>query len=130
MFGLMHLCILVIRTVSRDKSQAIPSLTMVFILDRLLTRRTSEIVASSPNGPIKRRSERDWRAFHMEWFENHKINKRGWGTAGSWWRDRFEALLDRNYNYGLSKIYLFSQTLYNTGINYEPYSSITLDVSC
>ena len=66
----------------------------------------------------------------MEWFENHKINKRGWGIDGSWWRDRFEALLNRNYNYGLSKTYQFSQTLYSAGKNCEPYGTIGLDVSC
>ncbi|KAF7131458.1 hypothetical protein CNMCM5793_004683 [Aspergillus hiratsukae] len=79
-----------------------------------------EIVASSPTGAVKRRSPEDWREFHMDWFKHHQLAKRGFGTTDSWWVDRFNALLNRNLDYGLYQTYHFEQILYDAAKSCPP----------
>lgn len=91
--------------------------------------RFPEIVSSSPSGSIKRRSDQDWRAFHLEWFDHHKISKRGYDSSASWWRNRFDSLLNGNHGYGIARTYPFSQILYHAAKECQPYGTVGLDVS-
>lgn len=64
----------------------------------------------------------------MAWFEE-KLSKRGYGTTDSWWKDRFNALLNRNFNYGISKTYGFDQVLYSAEKNCAPLTTAKVEAS-
>jgi hypothetical protein len=90
-----------------------------------------EIVSSSPTGSakLKSRDPTRWREDEMEWFENHALAKRGYGSTASWWLDRFNALLDRHSNYGITKTYEFSQLLYSSQITCPPSLTASIDAT-
>ncbi|KAJ5399170.1 hypothetical protein N7465_009659 [Penicillium sp. CMV-2018d] len=89
-----------------------------------------EVVASSPSGSLKRRSPTEWRESNMDWFEQHRIHKRGYSTSDNWWLTRFNNLLDAHSNYGIKKDYHFEQLLYNAAKPCPPLTaSLTAKVA-
>lgn len=88
-----------------------------------------EIVSSPPNGRAKRSEPENWRDAHREWFNHHEFRKRGFSSSASWWRSRFDTLLNRDYKYGLTKRYDFSQILYHASKTCPPHGIADIDIS-
>ncbi|UKZ63160.1 uncharacterized protein TrAtP1_004390 [Trichoderma atroviride] len=98
-----------------------------------------EIVRSSPQGKIEKRSPQDWRQFHLDWFQQHgfmnntaredRVGKRGYGDDG-WWKNVFNklAILPPNtLNHGIYRNYPFSQMLYNARRSCPPNADASIE---
>ncbi|KAL7793735.1 glycoside hydrolase family 18 protein [Trichoderma ceciliae] len=103
-----------------------------------------EIVQSSPQGKVKKRSPQDWRQFHLDWFEQHgfmnntaredRVGKRGYGDDG-WWKNLFNKLANQQLTqpyegstrYGIYRYYPFSQMLYNARRSCPPNADASIE---
>ncbi|PNP43408.1 hypothetical protein TGAMA5MH_04866 [Trichoderma gamsii] len=103
-----------------------------------------EIVQSSPQGKVRKRSPQDWRQFHLDWFEQHgfmnntvhedRVGKRGYGDD-SWWKNLFNKLANQQLNqpyegstrYGIYRYYPFSQMLYNARRSCPPNADASIE---
>lgn len=104
----------------------------------------AEIVQSSPQGKVRKRSPQDWRQFHLDWFEQHgfmnntvhedRVGKRGYGDD-SWWKNLFNKLANQQLNqpyegstrYGIYRYYPFSQMLYNARRSCPPNADASIE---
>lgn len=104
----------------------------------------AEIVQSSPQGKVKKRSPQDWRRFHLDWFQQHgfmnkttredRVGKRGYGDDG-WWKTLFNKLASQQLTqpyegstrYGIYRHYPFSQMLYNARRSCPPSADASIE---